>query len=98
MHQNSKESVQLGERIHRLLRLCAVAIMKRKIEYVDAVLREIDTWRYGSTKKPWRPEYAAQAMLASDVHECSIAASLKQMMENLSTIAAASITTIPLSV
>jgi hypothetical protein len=91
IHRSSKELGQLGERANRLLRLCIVAFMKQKVEYAEAVLRDINEWNHGSKEESFGPEHSASAMIMSDAHEWSIAASLAQIMENLCTIAAASL-------
>jgi hypothetical protein len=72
--------------------------MKQKIEYAEAVLRGIDEWKRCRIDKSRMPKYTAPAVLARDVHERSIAKSLEQIVENLSTIAVASTIAIPLSV
>jgi hypothetical protein len=84
IHRNSKELVQLGERADSLLRLCIVAFMKQKVEHAEAVVRDIDEWRRG-IRAP------TMIAIASDPHEGHIAASLGQIMENLCTIAVASL-------
>lgn len=91
IHQSSQELAQLGERANCLLRLCIVAFMKQKVEYAEAVLRDIDDWRRGSIEKSCGLEYTASAMTTSDGHEWPIAASMAQIMENLRTIAVASL-------
>jgi hypothetical protein len=65
--------------------------MKQKVEYAEAVLRDIDEWNRGSKEESFGPEHSASAMITSDAHEWSTAASLAQIMENLCTIAAASL-------
>lgn len=97
-HRNSKELVHLGERANRLLRLCIVAFMKQKIEYAEAVLRDIEEWRRAIKEKQLGPGCSASAMITSDVHEWSITASLAQIMENLDTIAVAALLPYPFSV
>ncbi len=91
IHQSSKELIQLGEHIACSLRLCIVAFMKQKVEYAEAVLRSIEEWRCGRIERAWKTKHSASAILLRDVHEWSIAASLKQMMESLCTIAVASL-------
>jgi hypothetical protein len=82
MHRSSKELVQSGERADRLLRLCIVAFMKQKVEYAEAVLRYIEEWRRST---------GVSAMITNNAHEEPIATSLAQIMENLCTIAVASL-------
>ena len=91
MHGDAKELVQLGERANRLLRLCIVAFMKQKVEYAEGVLRDIDEWRSDTEEKRSRPEYSTSAMITREAHDWPIAASLAQIMENLRTIAVASL-------
>ena len=73
---------QKGERADRLLRLCIVAFMKQKVEYAEAVLRYIEEWRRST---------GVSAMITNNAHEEPIATSLAQIMENLCTIAVASL-------
>lgn len=91
MHGDAKDLVQLGERANRLLRLCIVAFIKQKVEYAEAVLRDIDEWRSDAEEKRPRPEYSTSAMITREAHDWPIAASLAQIMENLRTIAVASL-------
>jgi hypothetical protein len=89
IHHSTKELVQLGEHVDCSLRLCVAAFIKQRVEYAEVVL--------SSMRNPRRQEYTAPVVRASDVHEWSIAVSLKQMMENLCIVAMASTITIPLS-
>jgi hypothetical protein len=87
--RNSQELVQLGERADRLLRLCIVAFMKRKVEYAEAVLRDIDEWKLGIEAKLSGPNSGASR--TRDVREWAIAESLTRIMENLRLISVASL-------
>jgi hypothetical protein len=87
----SKETVQLCERADRLLRLCIVAFMKQKVEYAEVVLRDIDEWKRGIKERPSGLDDGASALISSGARERPIAASLTQIMENLLTIAVASL-------
>jgi len=93
-HHGLRELTQLGEHINSSLRLCIVAFIKQKVEYTETVLRGMDEWRCGFIERPWRPEFTP-AGFASDVYEWSIAASFERMMENLCTVAVASMAIIP---
>lgn len=86
---NSKELVQLGERADRLLRLCIVAFVKQKVEYAEAVLRDIDEWKHGIKDKFPGPDYGASTI--RDAHELAIAKSLTRIVENLRHISVASL-------
>jgi hypothetical protein len=59
IRRNSRELVQLGERVDRLLRLCIVAFMKQKVEYAEAVLRYVDEWQHGIEEKLSGPNFGA---------------------------------------
>lgn len=96
-HQSLKELVQLGERINASLRLCIVAFVEQKVEYAETVLRSIDEWRYGFIESPWRPEFITPARRAADEHHWSVAANFERIMENLCTIAVASMAILPRS-
>jgi phosphate uptake regulator len=91
IHRSSTELARLGERANRILRLCIVAFMKQEVEYAEAVLRDIDEWTHGSKEESFGPECGASATITNDAHEWPIAASLAQIMENLCSIAVASL-------
>jgi hypothetical protein len=89
IRRNSRELVELGERANRLLRLCIVAFLKQKVEYAEAVLRDIDEWRQGLEDK-----LSGQSSGASgtrDVSEWAISESLTRIMENLRLISVGSL-------
>jgi hypothetical protein len=87
----SKEAVQLCGRADRLLRLCIVVFMKQRVEYAEAVLRDVDEWKHDLQERPTGLADDASAVMTSDARERSIAASLAQIMENLCSIAVASL-------
>jgi hypothetical protein len=89
-HRSSKELAQLGERADRLLRLCIVAFMKQDVECAEAVLRDIDEWSHDIKDKSSESNCGVSA-ITCDAHESSIAASLAKIMENLRSIAVASL-------
>jgi hypothetical protein len=85
----SKELAELGERADRLLRLCIVAFVKQKVEYAEAVLRDIDEWKRGIEEKLSGPDSGASG--TRDAREWAIAESLTRIMENLRHISVASL-------
>jgi hypothetical protein len=89
IRRNSRELVQLAERADRLLRLCIVAFMKQKVEYAEAVLRDIDEWRRGNKEKPSGPDFGA--LVTRDPREWQIAENLTRIMENLRFISVGSL-------
>jgi hypothetical protein len=89
IRRSSRELVQLGERADRLLRLCIVAFMKQKVEYAEAVLRDIDEWKHGIEEKLAGPNSGASE--TRDAREWAIAESLTRIMENLRHISVASL-------
>jgi hypothetical protein len=89
IRRNSRELVQLGERADRLLRLCIVAFMKQKVEYAEAVLRDIDEWKHGIEENLPGPKSGASE--TRDAREWAIAESLTRIMENLRHISVASL-------
>lgn len=89
--QNSKELVHLGERANRLLRLCIVAFMKQKVEYAEAVLNDSAEWRRSSMEISCGQEHGMSGTITGDLHKWLIAASLAQIIEDLRTVAAASL-------
>lgn len=89
IRRNSRELVELGERANRLLRLCIVAFLKQKVEYAEAVLRDIDEWRQGLEDKLSGQNSGASG--TRDVSEWAISESLTRIMENLRLISVGSL-------
>jgi hypothetical protein len=89
VRRNSKELAKLGERADRLLRLCIVAFMKQKVEYAEAVLRDIDEWKRCIKENPSGRDHGSSGPRGA--HEWQIAESLTRIMENLRTISVASL-------
>jgi PhoU domain len=85
-----KDIVIIGTHVNSAMRLCAVALIKKEVEHVEQVLREIDIWRRDTNQRDWARGCFAQSMPAETIREQSIATSLLKMMDNLRTIALAS--------
>jgi hypothetical protein len=85
-----KDIVIIGTHVNSAMRLCAVALIKKKVEHVEQVLREIDIWRRDTNQRSWPPGFFAQSMSAETIREQSIATSLLMIMDNMRAIALAS--------
>jgi hypothetical protein len=96
-YQRSAALIQGGQHITEFLRLCIVAIMEQNVEHVETVLRRIDEGRSGSCTQGFGAESVAPTIHASDVRTRIMGASVERMLENLSTVAAASLAIIQLS-
>ena len=85
-----KDIVIIGAQVNSAMRLCAVALIKKKVEHVEQVLREIDIWRRSTNQRSWPRGFFAQSMPAETIREQSIATSLLKIMDNMRAIALAS--------
>jgi hypothetical protein len=85
-----KDIVIIGTHVNSAMRLCAVALIKKKVEHVEQVLREIDIWRRDTNQRSWPRGLFAQSMSAETIREQSIATSLLMIMDNMRAIALAS--------
>jgi hypothetical protein len=85
-----KDIVIIGTHVNSAMRLCAVALIKKKVEHVEQVLREIDIWRRDTNQGSWPRGFVAQSMPAETIREQSIATSLLKIMDNMRAIALAS--------
>ena len=85
-----KDIVIIGTHVNSAMRLCAVALIKKKVEHVEQVLREIDIWRRDTNQRSWPRGFFAQSISAETIREQSIATSLLMIMDNMRAIALAS--------
>src|SRR3981189_971039 len=85
-----KDIVIIGRHVNSAMRLCAVALIKKKVEHVEQVLREIDIWRRDTNQRSWRRVFFAQSMPAETIREQSIATSLLKIMDSMRALALAS--------
>jgi hypothetical protein len=82
-----KDIVIISTHVNSAMRLCAVALIKKKVEHVEQVLREIDIWRHGANQRGWPRGLVAQSMPAETIREQSIATSLLKIMDNIRAMA-----------
>ena len=85
-----KDIVIIATHVNSAMRLCAVALTKKKVEHVEQVLREIDIWRRDTNQRGWPQGFFAHSMLAETILEQSIATSLLKIMDNMRAIALSS--------
>jgi hypothetical protein len=85
-----KDIVIIGTHVNSAMRLCAVALIKKKVEHVEQVLREIDILRHHTNQRGWPRGFFAQSMLAETIREQSVATSLLKIMDNMRAMALAS--------
>ena len=82
-----EDLVLMGARANSTMRLCAVAIVSRKIEHAEQALRDIDDWRHDADQSSWPRGSSLSLMLPDAVRERSIARSLLRIMDNMRTMA-----------
>lgn len=92
----SRSFEQLGRNVREYLRLCILAVVERNVGYAETVLNRIKRGRSAIFAKDRGAAYTAPSPLANTIHVRTIATSLEQMIENLGTIASASIVLIQL--
>jgi len=85
-----KDIVIIATHVNSAMRLCAVALTKKKVEHVEQVLHEIDIWRRDTNQRGWPRGFFAHSMLAETILEQSIATSLLKIMDNMRAIALSS--------
>ena len=80
----------MGESVTSSLRLSILAFVTQSIDCAEVIMRSVDEWRTFDFQIP-KTEILTTGALTSDMRESLIAASLKQIMENLCTIAVVSL-------
>jgi hypothetical protein len=90
LYKPSIELVTMGLRVNSAMRLCVVALMKKRVEHAEQALRQINIWQCETDRKNGPRGSLAQPMCAGASYEQSIAISLLKIMDNMYFIALAS--------
>ncbi len=72
------------------MRLCVVALMKKRVEHAEQALRQIKIWQCETDQRNLPRGSLAQPMFAGASCEQSIAIGLLKIMDNMHSIALAS--------
>jgi hypothetical protein len=90
VYEPSTYLVTMGMRVNSAMRLCAVALMKKRVEHAEQALHQIRMWQCETDQINWPRGSLAQPMFAGASYEQSIAISLLKIMDNMHSIALAS--------
>ncbi|HTF69846.1 MAG TPA: hypothetical protein VK638_44925, partial [Edaphobacter sp.] len=90
VHKPSKDLVTMGMRVNSAMRLCVVALMKKRVEPAEQALHQIDNWQCDRDQINWPRGPFAPPISARASCEQSIAISLLKIMDNMHSIALAS--------
>src|ERR1700722_13650293 len=86
----SKALVTMGMHVNSAMRLCVVALMKKRVEHAEQALRQIHIWRCEPDQRNWPGGSFARPMFARASCEQSMATSLLKIMDNMHSMALAS--------